>query len=268
MQNKDYYQTLGVSRTSTQDEIKKAYRKLAHQHHPDKKGGDEAKFKEINEAYQILSDPKKRSNYDNFGFAYSDGGFQGGYDFGQGGNFWDLFGGQGGHGRQGGFEDIFDMFSEAFGGYRQTSQYDEATKGEDVYLELHVNHKDLGTSKIIEFEVLGTCDECEGVGVAKGHRIIECKTCRGTGQIRHSSKSGFAFVTRVSVCNTCKGKGRYPEKECLKCKAQGRIKVKKKMEIHLPSQLEDSYNVIVPKGGNAGKNGLPPGDLILNIKVK
>ena len=267
--NKDYYNLLGVQRTASQDEIKKAYRKLAHQHHPDKKGGDEAKFKEINEAYQVLSDPKKRSNYDNFGFAYNDGGFQGGYDFNQGANFWDLFGGQSGHSRQGGFEDIFDMFSEAFGGFRQAGQYeDQATKGEDIVLELNVSRKDLDTNKIIEFEILGICDECEGVGAAKGHKVVECKTCKGTGQIRHSSKSGFAFVTRVSVCNTCAGKGRYPEKECPKCKAQGRVKVKRKMEVRLPDQLEYSYNIIVPKGGNIGKNGLPSGDLILSIKVK
>ena len=265
---KDYYNLLGIQRTASQDEIKKAYRKLAHQYHPDKKGGDEAKFKEINEAYQVLSDPKKRSNYDNFGFAYNDGGFQGGYDFNQGANFWDFFNQGTGRRSQGGFEDIFDMFSEAFGGFRQAGQYDESTKGEDVYLEFNVGRKDLGTNKIVEFEILGTCDECEGVGAAKGHKIIECKTCKGTGQIRHSSKSGFAFVTRVSVCNTCKGKGRYPEKECPKCHAQGRMKVKRKIEVRLPSQLEDIYNVIIPKGGNVGKNGLPPGDLIVSIRVK
>ena len=265
--NKDYYNILGVQRTASQDEIKKAYRKLAHQHHPDKKGGDEAKFKEVNEAYQILSDPKKRSNYDNFGFAYNDGGFQGaGYDFNQNSSFWDMFGGAG---RQsGGFEDIFDVFSEAFGGFRQAGGYDEPQKGEDVYLELQISRKDLGSIKIVEFETLGTCNECDGMGVAKGYRVVDCKTCKGTGQVKSSSRSGFAFVTRVAICPTCAGKGKLPEKECSKCHAQGRIKVKRRMELRIPDQLEDNYSVIVPKGGNVGKNGTPSGDLVVNIRIK
>ena len=261
--SKDYYNILGVQRTSSQDEIKKAYRKLAHQHHPDKKGGDEAKFKAINEAYQVLSDPKKRSNYDNFGFAYNDGGFQGGnYDFGQGGFNYD-FGG----GRQGGFEDIFDMFSEAFGGFRQAG-YEEPRKGEDVYLEVQISKKDLGTTRIVEFETLGICQECEGVGAARGYKIVECKQCKGTGQVKNSSKSAFGFITRVSICPTCQGKGKYPEKQCPKCHAEGRSKVKRKMELRIPEQIEDSYNILVPKGGNAGKNGMPPGDLVVNLRIK
>ncbi len=262
--NKDYYTILGVSRTASQDEIKKAYRKLAHQHHPDKKGGDESKFKEINEAYQVLSDPKKRSNYDNFGFAYNDGGFQGGYDFNQGEGSWDFFRGAG---QRGGFEDIFDMFSEAFGGFRQAG-YDEPRKGEDVYLEVRISKKDLGTNRIVEFETLGTCQECEGTGVARGYKIVECKTCKGTGQIKNSSKSGFAFITRVSVCPNCGGKGKMPEKECPKCHAESRVKTKRRMEIRIPENMEDGYNVVVPKGGNAGKNGMPSGDLVVNIRIK
>ena len=270
MPNKDYYNILGVQRTASPEEIKKAFRKLAHQHHPDKKGGDEAKFKEVNEAYQILSDPKKRSNYDNFGFAYNDGGFQGGnYGFGQGGeNIWDMFGRQSGSsGRSGGFEDIFDIFSEAFGGFRQ-DQYEEARKGEDVNLELHVSKKDLGTTRVVEFETLGNCTECDGNGVAKGYKIVECKNCKGTGQIKNSSRSGFSFITRVSVCHQCGGKGKMSEKECPKCHAQGRTKVKRNMEIRIPDQLDDGYNIIVPKGGNKGKNGMPAGDLVVSIRVK
>ena len=263
--NKDYYNILGVQRTSSPEEIKKAYRKLAHQHHPDKKSGDEAKFKEINEAYQVLSDPKKRSNYDNFGFAYNDGGFQGGYEnYGQGGFNWDF---SGAGGRQGGFEDIFDMFSEAFGGFRQTG-YDEPRKGEDVYLEVQINKKDLGTTRIVEFETLGKCEECEGVGVARGYKIVECKTCKGIGQVKNSSKSGFAFITRVSICPTCGGKGKIPEKLCSKCHGEGRAKVKRRMEIRIPDQIQDNYNIIVPKGGNAGKNGMPSGDLVVSLRIK
>ena len=263
---------MGVQRTASADEIKKAYRKLAHQHHPDKKGGDEAKFKEVNEAYQVLSDPKKRSNYDNFGFAYNDGGFQGGnYGFGQGQggeNIWDMFSRQSGStGQSGGFEDLFDIFSEAFGGFRQ-GQYDDAKKGEDVYLEIQISKKDLGTTRVVEFEILGTCTECEGVGVAKGYKIVDCKTCKGTGQIKNSSRSGFSFITRVSVCPQCGGKGKLPEKECPKCHAQGRIKTRKNMEIRIPDQIDDSYNIIVPKGGNRGGNSTPSGDLVVSIRIK
>ncbi len=265
MANKDYYQTLGVPRTASQDEIKKAFRKLAHEHHPDKKTGNEAKFKEINEAYQILSDPKKRSNYDNFGFGYSDGGFQSGYDFGQGGNFWDFFGGS--QGRTGGAEDLFEMFSDVFGGFRQPRE-EEDSKGENLYLELSINKKDLGTTKTVEYDSFGTCDECSGQGVAKGYKIITCNTCHGTGQVRYTSRTAMGMFTRIGVCNTCKGKGRMPEKECSKCKGAGRIKVRKKLEIRIPENMENNYNIIIPKGGNAGKTGKPSGDLVLNIRVK
>lgn len=264
MPNTDYYTILGVPRTATQEEIKKAYRKLAHQHHPDKNGGDEAKFKEINEAYQVLSDSKKRSNYDNFGFAYNDGGFQSGgnYDFG---NFWDIFGGT--RGRSGGFEDIFDLFSDAFNGYREP-QYEERDTGEDVYLDISVSRKDLGTKKFFEFEIYNTCEECEARGVAKGYKIVSCKNCNGTGQIRHTARSGFGMFTRVGTCNVCKGKGRVPEKECPECKGQARIKTKRKMEIHIPESIDNNYLVIVPKGGNVGKNQTPSGNLVINIKIK
>ena len=266
MNNKDYYTILGVSRTANEDEIKKAFRKLAHEHHPDKKTGNEAKFKEINEAYQILSDPKKRSNYDNFGFGYSDGGAQSGYDFGgQGSNFWDFFGGS--QGRTGGAEDLFEMFSDVFGGFRQPQQ-EEDSKGEDLYLELTISKKDLGTTKTVEYESFGTCDECAGQGVAKGYKIITCNTCHGTGQIRYASRTAMGIFTRIGVCNTCRGKGRMPEKECSRCKGIGRIKTKKKLEIRIPENIENNYNVAIPKGGNAGKAGQSSGDLVLNIRVK
>src|SRR3989344_3718934 len=264
--NKDYYQTLGVPRTASQDEIKKAYRKLAHEHHPDKKTGDEGKFKEVNEAYQVLSDPKKRSNYDNFGFAYNDGGFQGG-QYGQGFDFSDLFsGGFGRSGRSGGMEDLFDMFSDVFSN-RQT-QYEDRTKGEDLYVEINVSKKDLGTIRVVEYEVLDMCSECQGQGVAKGYSIVNCKTCGGTGQVRHTTKSGFGYFARITVCGTCHGKGRMPEKECSVCKASGRMKTKRKMEIRIPDNLDTTYDIVVPKGGNTGKNGAEPGNLVIHLRVK
>ncbi|MBX4190271.1 DnaJ domain-containing protein [Candidatus Parcubacteria bacterium] len=269
MANKDYYTILGVPRTATQDDIKKAYRKLAHEHHPDKKTGNEEKFKEVNEAYQILSDQNKRSQYDNFGFAYNDGGFQqgqGGFDFNQG-NFWDIFGGQGRGGRRGNSEDIFDMFSEIFGGYRQPQQ-EEQRKGEDLFLELTISKKDLGSIKVVEYDVQDTCHECQGNGVAKGSRIITCDTCKGAGQVRQTAQSSMGSFSRISVCPTCGGRGKYPEKECSVCKGQGRVKAKQTMEIRIPKELPRVYNVVIPQAGNAGRGGQPPGDLVVQIQVR
>lgn len=259
---KDYYTILGVPRTASQDEIKKAYRKLAHQYHPDKNGGNADKFKEVNEAYQVLSDSKKRSNYDNFGFAYNDGGFQGGQGF----DFSDLFGGGFGRSRTGGMEDIFDMFSDVFGGYR--AGQDEQPKGEDLYIEVSLSKKDLGTTRILEYEILDVCTECGGNGVARGHSFVNCKTCGGSGQIRQTTKSNFGYFARVMVCGTCRGKGKMPEKECSTCRATGRMKTKKKMEIRIPENLDKTYNIVIPRGGNCGKNNVPPGDLVINLKIK
>ncbi|MBX4211483.1 MAG: DnaJ domain-containing protein [Candidatus Yanofskybacteria bacterium] len=256
----DPYTILGISRNASQEEIKKAYRKLAHQHHPDKTGGDDKKFKEINEAYQILSDPKKRSSFDNFGQAYNDGGFQGN-PFGQGGfDFGDIF-----RGRGGGLEDIFDMFSGAFNGQQA---YQEQARGEDIYLEIRVTKKDLNTKKIFEYQVYKQCDECQATGLAKGARVITCSTCNGNGQVRETSRTPFGAFTRVMVCQVCKGKGRLPEKECHVCKGNGRTAGKKRIELHIPKDLADGYSVVVPQGGNAGPLGKPTGDLVINFKLK
>lgn len=259
--SKDYYQTLGIPRTASQDDIKKAYRKMAHQFHPDKQGGDENKFKEVNEAYQVLSDPKKRSSYDNFGSAYNDGGFQG-QDYA---DFSDFFRGGG----RGGFEDIFEAFSDMFGSTQARPSYqEEARKGEDVYLEAAVNKKDLGTIRVFEYPILDKCNTCGGNGVEKGYKMVNCGTCGGAGQVRQTSKSAFGVFTRIAVCPKCRGKRRVPEKECHICSGEGRTKAKRKFEVHVPENIESSYTVIVPKAGNAGKEGQPPGDLIINLKIK
>ncbi len=259
--SKDYYQTLGVSRTASQEEIKKAYRKLAHQHHPDKKGGDEAKFKEVSEAYQVLSDPKKKSSYDNFGFAYNEGGYQNGQDF----NYSDFFSGMGGGG---GMEDIFDVFSDMFGGGSSRAyEREESAGGENLYLEVNIKKNDFGTQKTIEFEAMDKCKECEGSGIERGYNIITCETCKGAGQVRQTSRSGFGYFTRVGICHKCGGKGRFPEKKCHKCFGDGRAKAKRKLDILIPENIDSDYNIAIPKGGNAGKNG-KAGDLVVHLKVR
>jgi molecular chaperone DnaJ len=256
MPNKDPYTTLGVARNASEDDIKKAYRKLAHQHHPDKAGGDEAKFKEINEAYQILSDPKKRSNFDNFGYAYNDGGFQGGnaggQDYGNFGNF--------------GFEDLFDMFSGSFGAQQQA--YREPTKGEDLYLEVPLNKKDLGAKRIFEFESMDACKVCKATGVEPGYDLKTCDKCKGAGQVRQQTRTPFGAFTRIMVCDECQGKRKIAEKECHECQGETRLYAKRKIEIHIPKEIEDGYTIVIPKGGNAGKDGKPSGDLIMTLKTK
>ena len=240
---------------------------MAHQYHPDKHGGNEAKFKEVNEAYQVLSDPRKRENYDNFGFAYNDGGFRngGGQEYA---DFSDIFGGFRG-GRGGGFEDIFDAFSEMMGGgYARPSYQEEARKGEDIYLEAGISKKDLGTTRVFEYSILDKCDACDSTGVEKGYKMVNCGTCGGAGQVRQTTKSAFGVFTRIGICPKCHGKRRMPEKECHICSGSGRMKTKRKFEIQIPKDIENSYTVIVPKSGNAGAEGQPPGDLVISLKVK
>ncbi|MBI2064250.1 MAG: DnaJ domain-containing protein [Candidatus Yanofskybacteria bacterium] len=263
---KDYYTILGIPRTASEEEIKKAYRKLAHQYHPDKKGGDEAKFKEVNEAYQVLSDPKKKSSYDNFGFAYNEGGFGNGQGFGgQGFDYSDIFGGMGG---QGGMEDIFDMFSGMFGGGSQRSyEREENQRGENLYLEVNIKKSDLGTQKTIEFQAMDLCKECGGNGIERGYSMATCEICKGAGQVRQTSKSAFGYFTRVGICHKCGGKGRFPEKKCHKCSGDGRVKARRKLDILVPESVDGDYNIVVPKGGNVSRSG-QAGDLVVRLKIR
>lgn len=268
----DPYTTLGISKTASADEIKKAYRKLAHQHHPDKKGGDSAKFKEINEAYQVLSDPSKKRQYDQHGFAGS--GAYGGGQQGQG------FGGfSAGGGQTGGFDfsDIFDLFGGGFsagdaapaGG--QGSAFrggHEPTKGEDIHFEVPLSKKDLGKEKIFEFESQISCNTCHATGVAPGSSLKDCPTCKGVGQVRQTARTPFGSFTQVGLCPECRGKRKIPEKKCSDCAGTGRRKGKRTIELHLPKELGDGYNIAFPKQGNAGLNGKPAGDLLISLRLK
>ncbi len=271
---RDPYSILGVSRSASPDEIKKAYRKLAHQHHPDKTGGDDKKFKEVNEAYQVLSDPAKRASFDNFGSAYNDGGFNGPFGGAQGGqgfggfDFSDLFRGGFRTGR-GGLEDIFEVFSDAFGGaFGATPNWQEPSKGEDVYLEVKVSKRDLGTQRVFEFKAKAACDTCGATGVAPGYGFKTCATCDGTGQVRQSTRTPFGSFTRVGICPDCRGKRQMPEKECSSCRGSGLTYAARRVEIHIPKDLGASYSIVMPKQGNAGKKGIPPGDLFITLAVK
>lgn len=256
------YDVLGVSKGASDDEIKKAYRKLAHQHHPDKKSGNAEKFKEINEAYQTLSDPDKRARFDTYGHTGDQGaggGGFGGFDFG-GGGF---------SGGFGGFEDIFNMFSGGFsGGDMFGNQTQERSKGEDIYLEIALNKKDLGSERVVEFEAYQTCEICAASGVEPGSKLVSCKTCDGHGRIQRNVRTPFGTFAQVGVCAACRGRGQVPDKKCSTCDGTGRYRAKQRLEIRVPSKLDSGYTIVVPQGGNAGAEGRPAGDLVAVLKLK
>ena len=264
----DYYKTLGVDKNASADDVKKAYRKLAHQHHPDKKGGNEAKFKEINEAYQVLSDPEKRQQYDQFGSASQAGGFSAGggpasgWDFGQG------FGGFSAGGDIN-IEDIFDMFGGTFGrhGARQT---EGETRGADIQIDVMLSIADalLGFSKSIELNKEGTCKICHGTGAENGAKMIQCTECAGKGQIKRTSRSLFGNIQRFEICPKCYGTGKIPEKICAKCHGQGRHKYLQNVNLQIPEGIRDGQTLILRGAGQAGLRGGPAGDLYVKISVQ
>ena len=251
----DYYSTLGVSKTASADEIKRAYRKLAHQHHPDKQGGNEAKFKEINEAYQVLSDDKKKQQYDQFGSAGpSFGGGGGGFNFNQ--DFAQGFGGFN-------VEDIFDMFGGGFG--RQRTE----TRGQDIAVDLTVSLPEalLGTHKVLELEKIISCETCKGTGGKPGTEMITCKTCEGKGEVKQQMGSLFGKFTRVVECGTCRGVGKIPQETCSTCKGEGRHRGKERLDFELPAGVEEGAELALRGKGQAGFRGATAGNLHFRIHI-
>ncbi|MEK7151421.1 MAG: molecular chaperone DnaJ [Patescibacteria group bacterium] len=276
----DFYTTLGVPKSASQEEIKKAYRKLAHQHHPDKQHGDENKFKEINEAYQVLSDPNKRSQYDQFGFVPPGGfgsqGFGGPFGGAQGkhGGF-DGFGQGGPFGGAQGFdaEDLFDLFGSAFGGFGRSGSAGrsrERVGGEDIRINLNLNLHEVarGVAKKIELSKDVVCQECGGSGAEKGSGMIDCSVCNGRGEVKEVSASFFGNITRVSTCNVCRGIGKVPKNNCRTCKGEGKKHSKKTIELDIPAGLRDGEALVVKGEGQAGFRGMRAGDLYLQIKIE
>lgn len=262
----DYYTILGVSKTASQDEIKKAYRKLAHEHHPDKKTGDEKKFKEINEAYQVLSDSKKRQQYDQFGRTFDGAqGFGGsqqgnpfaGFDFSQGGF-------------QGDISDIFDMFGDVFGQGRRRTRTEDLTRGADLQVRLEIDFKDSvrGAEKTVELSKEIMCEVCSGHGTEKGSKLRDCSVCNGSGQVHQQVSSLFGNITHVTTCSTCRGSGKVPEKKCTNCSGDGRIKTKKSLKIDIPAGINTGETLVVRSQGQAGFRGGKAGDLYIQINVK
>ena len=249
--SKDYYQTLGVGRDASATEIKKAYRKLAHQHHPDKNGGEDKQFVEINEAYEVLSDPQKRQRYDQFGSA--DAG-AGGFDF-QG------FGGQGA-----GFGDIFDMF---FGGAGGRSR-NQPTAGRDIEyaIELKFEEAIFGGEKTISFNRTDRCTRCQGSGGDPSAKAETCHQCQGSGEVRQVHNSLLGQMVQVHVCPTCRGKGKTFSKACDQCGGAGTEEIKKTLKIQIPPGVDDGNRMRIRNEGEASRDGGPSGDLYVYFHVK
>jgi molecular chaperone DnaJ len=262
---RDYYEVLGVSKNSTQDEIKAQYRKLALKFHPDKnKSPDSAEhFKEISEAYAVLSDVEKRKIYDTHGHSGVDGRYSTEDIFqGSRGNFEDIFGG--------GFDSVFESIFGRGGGFR-FGGFDfggSRTRGSDLMYETTMTLEEAFRGKQEEIEVprLVNCDICNGTGCTPGTSIRTCSVCNGQGQIRTSRSSGFSTFVTVQPCNTCRGQGKIVERPCSKCKGAGKQKASKKFSFEIPPGVEDGEYRIQGQGESV-QNGVN-GDLIVRIKVK
>jgi len=268
--SKDYYQILGIPKTASQDEIKKAFRKLAHEHHPDKKSGNEAKFKEINEAYQVLGNEEKRKQYDQFGQTFnSSGGFGNGQDFG--GFNWQDFAHQsnsGGFSFNGEDFDLGDLFGDFFGGSRSRGRAKEQ-KGEDIQIQLAIDFKEaiFGAEKIIILDKQDVCDRCAGHGAEPGSKIITCPECGGRGKKQQTQQTFFGVFATEIICPTCAGEGKKPEKFCSKCHGQGRVKNKKEIKITIPAGIDENQEIKITGQGNAGPKSRTPGNLYVSFKI-
>ncbi len=270
MAQKDFYAILGIPKSATDVEIKHAYRKQSKELHPDKHKGDkgkEAKFKEVNEAYEVLSDAKKRESYDRFGSA----------DFGG-------FGPGGGGGGSGGFSgfsqdfdganfsgDLNDLFSSFFGGATANGRRrGPDTRGRNIEAEISIPLMDAvkGAERTITFQTHIVCDECAGSGGVHGSKTVTCSECNGTGSVTRTAKSLFGAIRQSVVCETCHGSGKVPEKACKKCSGDGRISGKKTVNVRIPAGIEDGQTMRLTGDGEAGRQGSPSGDLLVHIRLE
>ncbi|MDK2822668.1 MAG: molecular chaperone DnaJ [Clostridia bacterium] len=254
MAKRDYYEVLGINKDASETDIKKAYRKLARQYHPDVNPGDkeaEVKFKEVKEAYEVLSDPEKRARYDQFGHSGVDpngfGGF-GTQDFG-------------------GFGDIFDMFfGGGFGGQTRRGP----RKGADLRYDLTIEFEEaaFGTEKTITIPRWETCSQCEGSGARKGTRPETCPKCKGTGQVAHTQRTPLGHFQTIRTCPECEGEGKVIKNPCPECKGKGKVRNNKKVQIKIPAGVDTGSRLRMAGEGEAGELGGPPGDLYIFITVK
>lgn len=258
MAKRDYYEVLGVGKTASADEIKKAFRRAAVEHHPDR-GGDEAKFKEINEAYEVLKDSEKRKRYDQFGHAGVGGNggspFGGGYAQGQNINF--DFGDLG----------LGDIFSSFFGG--GTGGRPRQARGRDVEAEVEISFEQavFGTEVKLALNLDDTCEHCKGTTVEPGYELKTCDQCQGSGQVVTVSRTIFGNIQQASTCPKCKGAGKIPEKFCTVCRGRGTQAKRQNIDLKIPAGIDDGATIRLREHGEAIANG-PKGDLYVNVRVK
>ena len=262
-EKRDYYEVLGVGKSASASEIKKAYYKLAKQYHPDVNPGDaeaEKKFKEINEAYAILSDEEKKAKYDQFGHAaFENGGAGGGYGAGfEGFDFGDIFssffGGGGGFGGFGG------------GGNRRNAPM----RGEDIYARVTLTFEEAvhGCKKEITFGRVQKCADCAGSGAKKGTSAETCSKCGGSGQVRVQQRTAFGVMQTMRACDECRGSGKIIKEPCTNCRGTGYVKISKTLSVNIPAGIDHGQNISIGGMGNEGRNGGPAGDLIITVAVK
>jgi len=271
--SKDYYKVLGVEKSATQDEVKKAFRKEAHKHHPDKENGDESKFKEINEAYQILGNEEKRKQYDQYG----DSAFSG-QGFGGTGMNWQDFARQAQQGQGFGnsgvhvdFGDLGDIFGEMFGfGGRRSRGQAGPQQGESMEIEMSIDFLDAvsGTSRKIRLNRVAKCEHCNGNGAEPGTKISECSTCKGSGQIVQNRQTMLGTIQQASICPECRGEGKKAESPCHECGGQGRVEKQSDVTVKIPAGIDNGQTVRMSQLGNAGSKGGPAGDLYIHVRVK
>ncbi|OGY31000.1 MAG: molecular chaperone DnaJ [Candidatus Andersenbacteria bacterium RIFCSPHIGHO2_02_FULL_45_11] len=261
----DYYETLGVSRSATQDEIKKAYRKLAHKHHPDKGGGDEEKFKEINNAYEVLRDAKKRSQYDQYGHGFDGSGP----------------GPAGGHGGFGGFDSggftinmddlggMGDIFESVFGGSNR-GRSARRSRGSDIESNIEISFREsaTGVTKTVQQRVYDTCSKCHGNGAEPGTPITTCTTCNGAGSTAQNFQTPLGTFAQRVACQACRGEGKIAKTPCTTCHGEGREKMNRTLDISIPAGIADGQTIRVTGKGEAPMKGGTAGDLYVNVHVQ
>jgi len=265
---KNYYQILGVPKNASLEEIKKAYYKLAHKYHPDKGGGDEKKFKEINEAYQVLSNKEKRAQYDKFGrvFETPPGAAEPGSDFQW---FWGRQPQEWSTDFEFDFGELGEMMEEMFGfGTRRRRR--DVRKGRDIEIDIEISLEDTlkGREERVRLYKYVTCSRCQGTGAEVGTKIKECFSCRGTGQVQQIRKFFFGSFTQYTTCPECGGEGSRPEKPCNVCRGEGRVENAEEVKISIPVGSDTNQVIRVEGKGDAGKKGSKPGDLYVRILVK
>ena len=268
--SKDYYKILAVSKNASQEEIKRAFRRLAHQYHPDKAGGDEQKFKEVNEAYQVLGDPKKRGQYDQFGSTFENmrgqGGFSGFEGFRDFSSFAEAFQ-NGNFGNFSGFSDLGDIFGDLFGGQR--GRRAKTKKGSDISVNIEISLEEVfsGVLRNAAINKNNSCSNCKGSGAEPSSGIKTCDKCGGSGKISERRRILFGTFIQESVCDKCGGEGKIPEKNCTNCRGAGIIRSRDPATLNIPAGIEDGGVLQFSGKGEAVKNGIT-GDLYVVVHIK